>query len=86
MRDDMLHTLATDPLAGERQVALDVRRGQGAKILARRQCTVQKVGDGAVVMLDRLAHQSAQLDEVSSVLVTQLRERLVDCRGREASS
>ena len=53
----MLQALAADPLAGERQIAFDMRMGQRAKILARRERTVQKVGDGAVMILDRLACQ-----------------------------
>jgi hypothetical protein len=56
MRDDVLKVLAADLFALENEIAFDVFTRERAKSLAGGKSTAQEIGDGAVVMLNRLVN------------------------------
>src|ERR1700730_15652512 len=78
MRDDVLKVLAADLFALENEIAFDVFTRQRAKSVAGGKRTAQEIGDSAVVMLDRLVHQSPKFYKVSPIVMAQQRERFVD--------
>jgi hypothetical protein len=78
MCNDVLKVLAAHLFALENEIAFDVFTCERAKSMAGGKGTAQEIGDSAVVMLDRLVHQSPQFYEVSPIVMAQLRERFVD--------